>query len=169
MGHLDFSRVFNQKNSLVARYKSAECIDERGLTRTGAPADENILSRENVILEAVRKRLVEGSGANQILHVEMTRIELANRQDHAVQTTGRYDGGDPASIRKSRVENWLRFRDVIAQASGDIFHGNHQRFFSQADTLHLFKESPLFDEDVRCAVHHHFADGIIEQQMLDGP
>src|SRR5580658_10060858 len=116
MGHLDFSRVFNQQNSLVARYESAECIDERGLARTGTPADENVLSRENVIFQAVRKRLVQCPGANQILHVEMTRIELANRQDYAVQATGRYDGGDPASVRKSRVENWLRFRDVIAQA-----------------------------------------------------
>jgi len=53
-------------------------------------------------------------------------VELANGKSHAAQTAGRNDRGHSTAIRQSGIEDRLRFRDVIAQASRDVFDRNEQ-------------------------------------------
>ena len=106
--------------------------------------------------------------ANQILHLEVAGVELANREGHAGETARRDHRGDTAAIGQSRVENRLRFRDIVAQSPGDILDGDHERSFAERHPWHLLQEALFFNEYPVRSIHHHFADGVIENQVLDG-
>ncbi len=62
------------------------------------PADEDVLAREHVVFEVVREGAVESAFANQILHLEVAGVELADRERHAAKTARRDDRGDAAAI-----------------------------------------------------------------------
>ena len=61
----------------------------------------------------------------------------------------------------------MRFRDVAAQPPGNIFHRDQKRFFAERNAADRFEVSPLLDEHGIRAVHHHFADRRIEDQVLN--
>ena len=85
LGHLNFGGVFNEKDSLVLGDEFPEDIQERGLAGPGPAADQDVLAGEDIILEAVGERSVERPGLNEILHLKVAGIELADRQRDAAQ------------------------------------------------------------------------------------
>jgi len=70
--------------------------------------------------------------------------------------------------RQTRIQNGLRFGNVVSQAPSDVLDGNEQRPLAQRHTLHLFQKPALLDEDALCSVDHDFADGVVEDEVLDG-
>ena len=97
----------------------------------------------------------------------MTAVEFANRQRDAAQTAWRDHRGDPAAVRQSRIEDGLRFRDVVAQATGNILDRDQEGSFPKRNTVDRFKESLLLDKHAVRAIDHDFADGVVKEQMLD--
>src|SRR5438309_10257620 len=106
----------------------------------------------------VREGAVESPFANQILYFEVARVEFADGERHPSETARRDHRGDPASIGQPRVENGLRFRDVVAQTPGDILHSDHQGTLPEGHTWYLLQEALLFDKHSVGTVHHHLAD-----------
>ena len=96
----------------------------------------------------------------------MTGVELADRERHAGETARRYHCGDPAAIGQARVENGLRFGDVVTKTPGDILHGDHKGSLAERHARHLLKEALSFDEHAVGAVHHHLADRVIQNEVL---
>src|SRR5262245_59666712 len=97
----------------------------------------------------------------------MSRVELANRERYADQTAGRNDGCDPTSVGQPRVEDRLRFRDVVAETPRNVLDCNHQSLVAEGDVLYLPKEPILLDEYVVGAIHHDFADRIVEDEVFN--
>src|SRR6266446_4994724 len=95
------------------------------------------------------------------------RIELSNRQSDTVDAAGWNYGGNAAAIRQPRVEDGLRFRNIVAQASCYVFDSHDERFGRQFHTRNGLNVSGLFNEDPLGAVHHDFADIRVQDEMLD--
>ncbi|HEX8764143.1 MAG TPA: hypothetical protein VF740_03240 [Candidatus Acidoferrum sp.] len=57
----------------------------------------------------------------------------------------------------------------MAQTPGNIFDGDHQRFFSEGNVRKLLKHAITFNEDAARSIDHDFGDGIIANQVFDGP
>ena len=72
------------------------------------------------------------------------------------------------AIGQPRVENGLRFGDVVTKTPGDILYGDHEGFFADGHARQLLKEALFFDEHAVGTVHHHLADGVVENEVLDG-
>ena len=68
---------------------------------------------ENTIFEAIGKRAIEGASPNQVLHLEVSRVELADCLRHTAKTARWDHSGDAAAIGQSRVENGLRFGNIV--------------------------------------------------------
>ena len=106
----------------------------------------------------VRKRAIQGAGANEILHLEMPGIELADRERYAAKTARRDHGCDAAAIGQARVENRFRFRDVVPKTPGNVLDGDHERPLAQRHARHLLQEALLFDEYMVGPIDHDLAD-----------
>ena len=106
--------------------------------------------------------------ANQIFHLEVAGIELADGQRHAAETARRDHGRDAAAIGQSRVENRFRFRNVVSKTPGNVLDCDHERSLPEGHARDLLKEALFFDENPVGAVHHDFADRVVENQVLDG-
>ena len=59
LGHLNLSRVLDEKDSFVFRDELPENVQECGLAGPGPSADEDVLAGEDIILKTVGKRTVE--------------------------------------------------------------------------------------------------------------
>ncbi len=64
LGDLNLRRVLNQDNPLFLGYESAEDIQRRGFSRTGATTNQYVLARKNVVFESIGELLVECSGCD---------------------------------------------------------------------------------------------------------
>src|SRR5260370_23913527 len=140
---------------------------EGGFRGTCPTTDEDVLACEHPVFEAVSEGAVESTCPNQILHLEVASVELADRERHAAETARRDHRCYSAAIGQPRVKNGLRFGDVVAETASDILHGDHKRFLSDGDARHVLKEALVFDEHAVGTIHHHLADRIIENEVLD--
>ena len=75
---LNLCRVFNQQQTLVRRDKSSQACRERRLPCSGSTADEQILTGENIVFEAISESTIECSSPDQVLHLEEPGTELAD-------------------------------------------------------------------------------------------
>ena len=100
MAKVNLGGILDHKNSLFFGYELAQNIESGGFSRTGATANQNVLARENVVLEPVGERPVERSSRNQVLDFEVAGVELANRQRDAIQARRWNNDGNTASIRE---------------------------------------------------------------------
>src|ERR1700689_2723800 len=111
---------------------------------------------------------VESACPNQIFHLEVTGVELADGERHAAQTARRDDCRDPTTIGQARVENGLRFGNVVTKTPGDILDGDHKGSLADGNARHVLKEALFFDEYAVGTVHHDLADRMVENEGLDG-
>ena len=79
--HLNFGRVFNEKNSLVPRNELPENIQESCFASSCASRDQNVFARENIGLKLVREPSLQGSGLDEIFDTELPGVELAESFD----------------------------------------------------------------------------------------
>ena len=118
---LNLGRVFDNQHPFVLRNEFSEDRQKCRFSRAGSAANEDVLAREDVVFEVVGERAIESAFANQILHLEVAGVELADRECHAAETARRDHRGDAAAIGQPRVENGFRFGDVVAQDAGRYF------------------------------------------------
>ncbi len=116
----------------------------------------------------VREGAVESSSSNQIVHFEVAGVEFADRERHAGETARRDHRGHAAAIGQPRVQNGLRFGDIVAKTPSDILHGDHQGPLAERHSRHPLQEALFFDEHAVGTIHHDLADRIIENEVLDG-
>src|SRR5271157_4881496 len=115
--HLNFGSVFNKKNSFIRGDEFPKDIQERCFPGSSASGDQDVFASKNIGLKLVRQPSLQGSGLNEILDAEVPGIELADGERDAIQTARWNDGGNPASIRQTRVEDRFGLRNVVAQAA----------------------------------------------------
>src|SRR5271168_1088528 len=165
---LNLGSVLDHKHPLVLGNKFSEDRQKCGFTSPGSTADEDVLACKHVVFEVVCEGEVESASPNQILHLEVAGVELADRERHAAKTARRDDRCDAAAIGQPRVENGFRFGDVVTKTPGDVLHDNHERLFADGHARHVLKEARLLDEHAVGAIHHYLADRIVENEVLDG-
>jgi len=165
---LQLRGIFNHQDSFVFGNELRKEPGEGGLACACAARNQNVLPFQNIVLKAIGERAVERACTDQILQLKVACTEFADGECDASETAWGYDRGYPAAVRQSRIENGLRFRNVVSQTAGDVFDGNQQRLLSNNDILHLLEVATLFDEDAVRSVHHYFADGVVEDEVLDG-
>src|SRR5260370_16004004 len=160
--------ILKAKDALLLRNEFAEYRQKCRFSCARTATDEDIFACEDVVFEMIRQSAVESPGPNQIFHLKMTCVELADCERHSSQTTRWNDGSDAATIGQPRVEDGFRFGDVIPQTPRDIFHGDHKRPLTQGHTGNLLKESLFLDKHTVGAIDHDLADRIVEDQVFDG-
>ena len=67
MVELNLGGVFDQQNALIVGNEFAEDIQGRGLSRSRAAADQDVLAMKNIVFQPIGERLVECPCSNQIL------------------------------------------------------------------------------------------------------
>src|SRR5262249_1500277 len=82
-------------------------------------------------------------------------------------TARRNDRGNPASVGQARIEDGLRFRDVVAEPSRDVFDSDKQRAVAKRHACDLLNEARLFNKHLVWPIDHDFADGFVEDEVLD--
>src|ERR1700722_11343637 len=143
----NFGRVFNHQHAFVSRNELPEYREQRGFSRSGSAAYEDVLASENIVFEVVSKRAIERPGSNQIFDLEAAGVELPYGQRDAAETAGRNHGRDTASIGQSRIENRFRFGDVISKAPCNVFDCHHEGPLPQGQVRDWSKEALFFNKN----------------------
>src|ERR1700730_2896068 len=112
---LNLGRVFDDEHSFILRNEFSEDRKQSRFSSACSAADQDVLAREDIVFQVVREGAIKSAFANQVFHLEVAGVELANRERHAGEAARRDHRGDAAAIGEARVENGLRFRDVVAQ------------------------------------------------------
>jgi len=76
LAKLEFCGVLDKQDAFINGNETRELPGERRFPRARSAADEYIFSLEDVVFQTVRKSSVEGSGTNQVVHLEVPRIEF---------------------------------------------------------------------------------------------
>src|SRR5580700_4845742 len=167
LGKVNLYGVLDYEGAFFWRNEFSKDRQERRFSSAGAATDQDVLASKNIVFEAVRDHAVESPRRDQILHLKIPGVELTDGQSDAAQTARRNDHRNATAIGQSRIENGFRLRDIVAQATRDILDGDHQGPVAEGYTRNTLQKTVSFDEHMLGAIHHHFADRLIENQVFD--
>jgi len=148
---VQFRGVFDEDDPLVLGNESRKRRRERGLTAAGTAADQERLLSQDIVFETVGK--LGGQAFPTRIRSSISKwreLNLRIVQRNSVEATGRDDRGDAAAVRQTRIQNGLRFGNVVSQAPSDVLDGNEQRPLAQA--THLAPVPKTRSSRRRCAL-----------------
>ena len=159
---LKFDGIFDDPEPLFSRDEIDQRFCKRRLAGIGSAGDQDGFVGTNGIGQKGRQTHGDHAGRDELLHREPMRPELANRERDTRERTGWECGRDARPIRQSRVEQRIRFSDIVAKRAGDPLDGSHQmpRFEDRIDRHQL---TPALDEDGAVAVDHDLGDGVFQK------
>ena len=111
----------------------------------------------------------DGADLDQIVQRESVR-ELPDGQRRSIDRTRREHRGHARAVLEARVEHRLALGDLVAARARDVLDRDREIPDVQRAIRDLLETSASLDEHPSAAaVHHHFRDGRIDQEVLDRP
>ena len=144
LGQLNLGGVFDQENAVrPAGMNFPSAVKKRGFAGTCSAADKQVAPLRGCSLPSDLRE--PGRGSRFAIRSSISKCRELNLRMVSV-TPFRLHGGITAATRlpsgKPRVENGLRFRDIVAQTPRDIFHGDGQRALADRNAAELARRKP---------------------------
>ena len=111
-----------------------QAVEQRGLARAGAAGDQHVAAAAADDAEQLGARLVDRAEADEIVHLQLVLLELADGQRRPVERQRRSDDVDAAAVEQARVADRRGFVDPAADLADDALADVHQlRIVAEAD------------------------------------
>ena len=89
-------------------------IEQSCLAGTCSTRYEDVLPVDDCHPQHVGELFGDSANTNQVFDAEVSGVELADGENHAVQAARRDDGRHAAAVRQPRVEDRFFLRDVVS-------------------------------------------------------
>src|SRR5437660_1484366 len=166
---LYFSRIFDKNDAVLVGDERRQDVQHRSLAGPGSAADEEVVAGLDLPLQKRRDFRYQGASLNQVFNGEMLGVELANGKGNAVDAARPDDGSYAATVGQPRIKNGFSLGNIIPQAAGDVAHRRVEGSFGKADIWNGVQLTGALDKDARAAIDHDLGNGIVQDQVLNGP
>ncbi|MNP07683.1 hypothetical protein D3C76_997180 [compost metagenome] len=166
MVELQFRGVLDGDQALVAIDEQAQDVEQGGLARAGAAADQDVAAPADGLPEELQDRLVDRLRGQQVGALQQVATKLADRQAGAVEGDGRDDRVDPAAVGQARVHHRARLVQAPPERGEDALDEPlHVRLVDEAEVATV-QHPVALDEDPVRTVDQDLGDRRIAQQRF---
>lgn len=167
MGQAQLGRIFDGDHALIGGNAVRQCVEGRRLAARGTAGDEHAPPCRYRVDEIADRRFRSGPRANEIVRIERTRAEPADREDRAGQRHRRDDRVHARPVGESRVDERIRQIDPAAERRDESFD-EHEDLVSVAETDRDRLDAPTtLDPDAPHPVHHDLGHPFIAKQRRE--
>jgi len=164
---LQLRGILDGDDALAAGDIAREDIEQCGLARAGAAADEDIEAGAHRRSKQLRDRRREAAQAEQIVHVQPVQAELANGEDRTVDGQGRDDRVDTRAVRQTGIHHGARFIDPPAHLRDDAFDDVEQMHVILEAGVGDLQLAETFDVDLAAGIDQDIGDSRVVQEGLE--
>ncbi len=164
---LELRGVLDGQHPLGGVDEAGEGVERRGLARPGAARDDHVQASRDRGLEIGRHVLREGAEGDQILDAELLLLELADRDEAAVDRDGGHHRVEAAAVLQPRVDIGVALVDAAADRADDLVDDAQQVLLVLEGHVRERQLSGPLDEDAVRAVDQDVVDVVVLQQRLE--
>ena len=164
---LQLGRVLAGDDALVVIDVAREAIQERRLSRAGAPGNQHVAAHPPDDLEDVGARLRDGAELRQLIEGELILLELADREGRPIDRKRRHDHIDARPVRQAGIANRRGFVDAPSDLADDALTHIHQLGIVAETDRSQLNLAGHFDVGLLGTVDHHIGDVVARQQRFE--
>ena len=164
---LQFGRVLDRDDALIALDEARQRVEQRRFTATGASADDDVEPGLDRSFQQHHHFGREGPEPQQVFERQRIGAEPPDGDRRTVERQRRNDGVNTRAVRKTGVAHRRRFVDAPSDLRHDAVEDLHQVVVVAERNLRALNAPVLFEEDVLGAVDHDIGDAVFLEQRLE--
>src|SRR5439155_7128101 len=153
-------------DALIRGDEARERVQQRGLTATGAAADDDVQPGLDGGFHEHRHLGGERLVVQQVLQLERVGAEAANAHGRAVERQRLNDGVDTAAVRQAGIDHWRGLVHAPADLRHDPVDNLQQVVVVTKLDVGLLQLAAAFDVNLVRPVDQNIADGRVFEQHL---